>query len=221
VWGVQQRRTVLTADGELLSTRDAAKLLGVSLRTAQLWVESGVLRAWKTAGGHRKILRTSVDQILAERQTALRGARPEPARASLKILAVEDELDLLKLYRLNIGAWDLPLTLVTASSGFEGLIRVGESKPDLLITDLNMPGVDGFRMIRMLAGDPGFQNMMIVAVTALDKADIADRGGLPEGVHVFTKPVPFSELEKLAREKLAALRDKPATTPQPPHFLPQ
>ncbi|MFM7066754.1 MAG: excisionase family DNA-binding protein, partial [Gammaproteobacteria bacterium] len=34
-----------------LSTREAADLLGVSLRTVQLWVESGTLRAWKTAGG--------------------------------------------------------------------------------------------------------------------------------------------------------------------------
>jgi excisionase family DNA binding protein len=202
---IQSRRIVLAADGELLSTRDAARLLGVSLRTAQLWVESGVLRAWKTAGGHRKILRTSVDQILTERQAAVQGNQPEPARTSLKVLAVEDEQDLLKLYRLNIGTWDLPLTLVTASSGFEGLIRVGESKPDMLITDLNMPGIDGFRMIRMLARNPDFQQMMIVAVTALGKADIADRGGLPDSVRVFTKPAPFSALEKLAREKLSEL----------------
>ena len=52
---------------EFCSTREAASLLGVSLRTAQLWVESGVLRAWKTAGGHRRILKSSIDAILRER----------------------------------------------------------------------------------------------------------------------------------------------------------
>lgn len=201
----------MTADGELFSTREAAKLLGVSLRTVQLWVESGVLRAWKTAGGHRKIPHASVEKILAERKVAVQEHEPEPTRSTLKIIAVEDEQDLLKLYRLTIGTWDFPLTLVTASDGFEGLIRVGESKPDLLITDLNMPGIDGFRMIRMLAGNPDFHDVTIIAVTALGKEDIADRGGLPANVHVFTKPVPFSELEKLAREKLAQLRGTAAS----------
>ena len=61
---------------DLLSTREAAQLLGISLRTAQLWVESGVLRAWKTAGGHRRILRASVEAVLAERRIAVGDASP-------------------------------------------------------------------------------------------------------------------------------------------------
>jgi excisionase family DNA binding protein len=42
------------------STREAAQQLGVSVRTAQLWVEEGRLNAWKTPGGHRRILVESV-----------------------------------------------------------------------------------------------------------------------------------------------------------------
>lgn len=38
-----------------VTTRVAADMLNVSLRTIQLWVESGALRAWKTAGCHRKV----------------------------------------------------------------------------------------------------------------------------------------------------------------------
>ncbi|WP_434089560.1 MerR family transcriptional regulator [Neopusillimonas aromaticivorans] len=41
--------------GQVISTREAADRLGVSVRTVQLWVESGVLDAWKTPGGHRRI----------------------------------------------------------------------------------------------------------------------------------------------------------------------
>jgi excisionase family DNA binding protein len=47
------------------TTREAAKLLGVSLRTAQLWSESGLLEAWKTAGGHRRITRDSIECLLS------------------------------------------------------------------------------------------------------------------------------------------------------------
>lgn len=192
----------MSKDETLCSTRQAAELLGVSLRTAQLWVESGVLRAWKTAGGHRRIPRSAVDELLAQRRQAI--AIPGQ-RDALKLLVVEDEADLLKLYRLQIEGWGLPVTLITATNGFEALIRIGEAKPDLLITDLNMPGMDGFRMIRTLRANPEFQDMDIVAVTALGKEEIADRGGLPPGVHMFTKPVPFSELERIVRERLPAL----------------
>jgi excisionase family DNA binding protein len=185
---------------DLCSTREAAQLLGISLRTAQLWVESGALRAWKTEGGHRRILRSSVEELLEQRRRAV---STEKSPGGFRIVVVEDEPDLAKLYRLTIEGWGLPVRVVTAANGFEGLIRIGEERPDLLISDLNMPGMDGFRMIRMLRGNPEFRKMGIVVATALGPAEIADRGGLPADVKVFTKPLAFSDLEALVREKAA------------------
>ena len=49
---------------EFCSTKEAATMLGVSHRTVQLWVESGVLQAWKTAGGHRRIAMSSVNRLV-------------------------------------------------------------------------------------------------------------------------------------------------------------
>lgn len=45
------------------STAEAAQSLGVSTRTIQLWVDSGVLAAWKTAGGHRRVFLESVEKL--------------------------------------------------------------------------------------------------------------------------------------------------------------
>ena len=196
----------MTIDDTTCSTREAADLLGVSLRTIQLWVEGGVLRAWKTAGGHRRIPRAAIDELLSERQVALRGT---PAPGQFKLLVVEDEADLLKLYRLQIAGWELPVNLFTANNGFDALVRIGEQRPELLVTDLNMPGMDGFRMIRTLRANPDFANMEIVAVTALGRAEITDRGGLPPDVRIFTKPVPFSELERIVRERLDHSKRRP------------
>jgi excisionase family DNA binding protein len=196
-----------TQDSSLCSTREAAAMLGVSLRTAQLWVESGVLSAWKTAGGHRRILKSSVDALIRERKLALQGpARP----GQFKILVVEDDPDLLKLYHMHIEGWGLPVALRTAANGFEGLIRIGEAKPDLLIADLNMPGMDGFRMIRSLRNNADFKNMEIVVVTALGKNEIADRGGFSDDISIFTKPAPFSALEQLVRKRLEHTKPKHA-----------
>jgi CheY-like chemotaxis protein len=107
---------------------------------------------------------------------------------------------------MSVEAWDLPVTLLTAADGFEGLLRAGEFHPDMMITDLNMPGIDGFRMIRKLRAAPEFRQMRMVVVTALGKNEIADRGGLPEDVLILTKPVPFSQLEQIVRDALPAAR---------------
>lgn len=192
------------AANESMSTSEAAKALGVSLRTVQMWVESGVLRAWKTSGGHRRVLRSSVDSILAERQAEIESGFGNAAAAGqnsgpFRLLVVEDEENLLKLYKLKIKTWNFPVDLVAAQNGFEALMRIGERKPDFMIADLNMPGMDGFRMLRYLATWNKKVGMQIVVVTALNPGDIEDRGGLPEGILVLPKPIPFSELEKMVR----------------------
>lgn len=194
------------------STREAAQLLGVAVRTVQLWVEAGALHAWKTAGGHRRITRASVEAMLGERERALRGAARVPAATRsrgpgrvLRVLVVEDEPALLKLYRLQIARWRLPVALETAGSGFEALIAIGRAPPDLLVTDLNMPGMDGFRMLRELSEDERLAGVLVLVVTALSREEIDDRGGVPRGVAVFTKPIPFSELERRATERAREL----------------
>lgn len=57
-------------DDPTLTTRDAARLLGISVSTAQKWIESGALASWKTPGGHRRMRQSAVIALLEER-TAL------------------------------------------------------------------------------------------------------------------------------------------------------
>jgi len=179
---------------EICSTREAANLLGVSLRTVQLWVENGELQAWKTVGGHRRVSLLSVKKLMQSRQ-----ATPASARQTFRVLILEDDPDLLKLYRLTMEGWDMAPEVLTATNGFEGLIEVGKSNPDLLITDLRMPGMDGFELIRRLTASPRHSGLHIVAVSGLSKTEIQQEGGLPKSVTVFPKPVPFPELESLVR----------------------
>ena len=186
---------------KVFTTKQAAELLGVSLRTAQLWVESGVLKAWKTAGGHRRISRESVETLLQEKHRAL-GA--ESDESPFRILIVEDEPDILKLYQLAIKSWGLPVEIYTAENGIEGLLRLGQFRPSVLITDLLMPSMDGLEMIRMLRTDPEYKDMTIIVVTTLNPAEIQERGGVPDGAGLFSKPIPFEDIETVVREKFDA-----------------
>jgi excisionase family DNA binding protein len=185
------------------TTREAANLLGVSLRTTQLWVENGLLEAWKTEGGHRRINRASVKRLLEGEVPPKRAeaAQPRPG-VKLKVLIVEDDSVLLKLYKTVLGNWNLPLDITTASNGVDGLIRVGRDAPDLMISDLSMSGLDGFHLIRSLATTSYRDGMEIVVVSGLDRVDIETRGGLPSGIRVFSKPVPFNALRSICSDAL-------------------
>lgn len=188
------------------TTREAAQMLGVSLRTVQLWSESGLLEAWKTEGGHRRISRSSVQRLLADKgpvEGERQAAPAAPLIDRLKILVVEDDSVLLKLYKTVIASWGLPIDIIVAGNGVEGLMLVGRDAPDLMITDLSMPGMDGFQLIRSLAASSFREGMEIVVVTGLDAADIESRGGMPSDVRLFPKPVPFAELRTIAADLLA------------------
>jgi excisionase family DNA binding protein len=187
---------------EFCSTKEAATMLGVSHRTVQLWVESGVLQAWKTAGGHRRITMKSVEKLVGERQQAIQLPAVVSAPAATgKVLVVDDDTTMLRLYELEMAGWNVPLTVLKAHNGFEALIKIGESKPDLLISDLSMPGMDGFRMIRTLRSDAAYGTMSIIVVSGLDKATIKSMG-LPADIPVFPKPVPFSQLRDAVESAL-------------------
>jgi excisionase family DNA binding protein len=182
---------------DVCSTREAADRLGVSLRTVQLWSEAGLLRAWKTPGGHRRILTASIDELL-KRRAGVSGRRAPGGH--FQVLVVEDEPDFRQLFELHLRSWGLPIHLASVPSGFEALLHIGASRPDLLITDLRMPGIDGFEMLRALKASGTLGELEIIVVTALTAHTISEHGGLPEGVSVLFKPLHFADLrQRLAR----------------------
>jgi len=193
---------------EFYSTAEAAKILGVSHRTIQLWVESGTLQAWKTAGGHRRITSTSVDRVMETRRQALAPDRRDPKSAApgqarqYKVVIADDDATLLRLYELEISGWGLPLQLIKASDGFDALLKIGEHHPDLLISDLSMPGMDGFRMVHSLRNNPKQRHLNIIIVSGLDRATISSLG-LPADIPVYAKPVPFSQLRAAVEKTLS------------------
>ena len=109
--------------------------------------------------------------------------------------------DLIMLYKMTIQGWELPFILKTASDGYEGLIQIGEWQPDVVITDIQMPNIDGIHMLNTISKMPFYDDMLIMAVSVLSKGDIAQRSGLPEGIPLFTKPIPFEKVEQLVKQQ--------------------
>jgi excisionase family DNA binding protein len=197
--------SVPTEPHDFLTTREAAELLGVALRTVQLWVEAGTLSAWKTAGGHRRITRESVEAML-KRQTAARQGSivADHSPRGFHILVVDDDATMREIMVTVIRSWNLPVTVSTAEDGFAALLCIGETHPDLLLTDLVMPGMDGYRMIRHLRAMPEAHVIDVIAISGQDPAEIFREGQLPADIPLLPKPVPFDKLHLLLQQRIAA-----------------
>jgi CheY-like chemotaxis protein len=88
--------------------------------------------------------------------------------------------------------------ITVVNNAVEALLMLGQKSPDLLIADLNMAGMDGFKMLSVLHNSPSMANTTIVVVTGLDEAEIASKGGVPAGIEVLQKPISFSRLLTIA-----------------------
>jgi len=179
---------------DTLTTRETGKLLEASVRTIQLWVEDGRLKAWKTPGGHRRVLRSSVEEMLASRRRA--SGRTLRNYEVLVVVNDPDQLGMLEKVLANLG----PETHLRVSvDGYEALIRIGELRPDLLITDFAMPGIDGFRLLNTLARVTTGKPVQLIVLTNLTPEEVAAQEALPDGIMLLHKPVRAAPLLSMAK----------------------
>jgi excisionase family DNA binding protein len=168
-------------------TTYAAKLLGLSVGTIQTLVEKNELQAWKTQGGHRRISMPSIREYQRKHNMLTNPAEPRDYR--LRVLLVEDDAVTREMLRGYCNRSSMPVDCTAMSSGLEALIDISSIKPDVLITDLDMPGVDGFELLRTLRQNPNFNRMTTLVLSALTSEEIESRGGLPEGSIFMPKPI--------------------------------
>lgn len=120
------------------------------------------------------------------------------------ILVVDDVPANVKLLEAKLSAeyYDV----VTARNGFEAIEKAKEHKPDLILLDVMMPGMDGFEACRRMKQDTSISHIPVVMVTAL--SEVSDRvNGLEAGADDFiTKPINdtalFARVRSLVRIKV-------------------
>ncbi|MFI5447526.1 response regulator [Polaromonas sp. UC242_47] len=186
-------------------TTYAAKLLGLSVATVQSLVEKGEIEAWKTLGGHRRLSLRAINAYLQKHSPQLAHADPDP-RSRLSVLVVEDDEAARELYKAQFEQWDMTVDCSFMNSALEALMDIASMRPDLLITDLNMPGVDGLEMLRALKRNQQLSAMQILVISGLPEDVVKERGGLPPSAHYLEKPINFDWLHGYITALLVANR---------------
>jgi DNA-binding response OmpR family regulator len=138
-----------------------------------------------------------------------------------RVLVIDDEAPIRLLCRVNLEAEGIEV--VEAADGPSGLAAAREARPDVILLDVMMPGLDGWRVAEELLDDPATSSIPIIFLTA--RAELRDRArGLDlGGLDYITKPfdptglaplvsdlldrVERGEREQLRYRKLAELRE--------------
>jgi DNA-binding response OmpR family regulator len=120
-----------------------------------------------------------------------------------RVLVIDDEAPIRLLCRVNLEAEGMQVS--EAGDGPGGLDLARAQRPDVILLDVMMPGLDGWRVAEMLLDDPVTSDIPIVFLTA--RADVRDRArGIDlGGLEYITKPFNPVELATLVRSVLAAL----------------
>jgi len=118
------------------------------------------------------------------------------------ILVVEDEPDLRELVRFNLELDGFEVGV--AADGAEGLAAARSRRPDAILLDLMMPGIDGWEVLAQLkASDPALATVPVLLLTARAADVDRARGGIEGAVRYLTKPFDLVELGAAVAEVLA------------------
>ena len=114
-----------------------------------------------------------------------------------KILIVEDQEDIREVIRITLELENFELH--EAADGVEGLRLAGNLRPDLVLSDVMMPGMDGLQLCQRIKGDPGLKRTKVVLLSARGQPEDR-RAGASAGADAYLAK-PYGPLELLATVK--------------------
>jgi two-component system OmpR family response regulator len=181
----------------IFSALEVANICGVVNQTAINWIKNGYLKAFTTPGGQYRVYAEDLLEFLQERnmrvpEELLRIVQEEPTPKSL--LIVDDDTDLNNLLKEYFVRKLQDFKVYQAFDGFEAGRLLMEHKPRVVILDIDLPGIDGFKLCSKIKEDPALGNPQILAITGLDDSDVEARI-MREGANAFfRKPLDFDKL---------------------------
>jgi len=186
------------------STIEAAKLLGLAVRSVQLMVDRGDLKAWKTPGGHRRISRESVhawlksreihpaNQFFTQANDSTKTTKPAP-----KLLIIDTSLEsrnkLDVFFKENFPSYQVHFS----TDPVLGLTMVDVIKPSAIIFSLPLNDVNVVTLINTLQSKPDFANYPILALDEMEASNKQSSELKSRNITMIYRPHLRSQLETL------------------------
>ena len=177
----------------LLSPTEVAKALNVAPVTVRKWAQKQMLQAVVTPGGHR---RYSVQEILRFAQQYGLSYHQESDHTKLRILIVDDDEHVGGFLRELLADFPEQVECELAMDGFEAGHKIHAFRPDVVLLDIMMPGMDGFDVCRLIKSHDSTRQIRVIAMTGYFTEE-KHRAMLAAGAEAcLAKPM---DIEKLLR----------------------
>ena len=126
-------------------------------------------------------------------------AKPDATRSPLRVLIVDDNMDTAQGMARLLSRLGHRTDL--AHDGFQALERARDLKPDTVVLDIGLPGMDGFEVARRLRSEPDCHDALIIALTGYGQPEDRQRALAAGCDRHLVKPVDFQELLQVFRER--------------------
>lgn len=176
---------------KLLTPNDVAELLLVSPTTVRFWAHKGALKALTTPGGHRRFNYEDVEAFANSRGMDLRRDK-----GKTKILIIDDEVvvgDFLVEFFNGIEGVETEV----ANYSFEAGLKYKSFKPQIVMLDIMMPGLNGFQVCQMMKADPLYKDVRIIAMTGYPSTENVEKILAAGAEACLQKPIDTDQLLSL------------------------
>ena len=198
------------------STHDVAKICCVTPTTVIRWIEDGLIPAFKTVGGHRRVRREDLERVCRERNIPFN----VPTGTEVgRILVVDDEPVVLDLVRDVVKELNHKFEVEVAKDAFDAGRLVVSFRPQLIFLDLMMPGVDGFEVCTRLKKDSATKDTEIIAITGYYTEANMDRILSAGAAACLKKPLDVMEvrqqvIDAFNLKEMSTGSERPPATPK-------
>ena len=177
---------------QLLTSTEVGNLLQVNPSSVKKWVNEGYIVAFRTPGGHRRIRAADLVQFLDEHKIPVPRALQEAGRR--RILIVDKDAAQLKVLGRAFKRYADRIDVTLVDDGIDALIRIGATRPHLVVMDASMPGIDGVDVCRRLKANPDTSEIAVVLASAHVTASFEEAARKAGARQVVRKPVDVTTL---------------------------
>ena len=207
----------MTTDDHLSLGR-VAKRCNVSRTTVYRWIMNGQMKGYALPSGHYRVRPTDLEEFCrafgindSEQITT----RRMPVASKLNVLIADDHPDVVLLLRKVTERFLPDAAIHEAINGVDTCIAVGTLRPQILLLDIMMPGMDGFAVLQELIRRPELSGSQVAVISAYEPFDRIEELARvnPQITACLRKPVSVEHLGRTLRE-MAALVSPPGGSRQ-------
>lgn len=177
------------------TSHEVANLVQVSPSAVLRWIDQGLLPAFRTPGGHRRIPAVELVEFLRSHQMPVPGELAQQA-SKVRLLVVDDEVRYLQSLATLLGLADARLEVDLCDNSVSGLLKVGLTRPDAVLLDAYMPGMDGLEVCRRVKSAEETAHIALIAMSGRASDEMEDAFRVAGASAFLRKPLDVARVLK-------------------------